>query len=181
MPENDWHVHLGVRTPMWCMRGLVGVTLALATALSAPIAICQDRPATIQADVRTDLIAARATTLEVAGGAAWSANDQLRLGGDIGVGGVTTHGRRWRLGARLDAAVQLHLDDDSKPRWGPYLVGGISYQVDARARGATYVLVALGVHAPVAGPIVPAVEVGLGGGFRMGVVLRRRIRPAARR
>ena len=127
----------------------------------------------LQPEVRTDVIAARTTTVEVAGGAVYPAGDDLLMGADVGVGAVTGDGHGWRPAARLDVIGRLHLDPSTDMRWAPYLVGGASYRVDARARGALYLVAGLGVHAPATRGITPAIEASLGGGVRVGVVVRR--------
>jgi hypothetical protein len=121
-------------------------------------------------ELRTDVIAAHSTAFEAAGGVAFVTGDYLRLGGDLGLGVVTGGGQRVRLGSRIDATGRFHLDS-AATHWGPYLVAGVSYRADARERGALYLLAALGVHAPATAGIVPAMEVGLGGGVRVGLVL----------
>jgi hypothetical protein len=142
--------------------------LAVARAASA-----QSADPTTQPELRADVIAARSTTLELAGGAAFPAGDDLLLGGDVGLGAVAGGGLGWRPGARLDVTGRLHLDRSTDTRWAPYLIAGTSYRVDTRARGALYLLAAVGVHAPATHGITSAIEAGLGGGVRVGVVLRR--------
>jgi len=153
----------------------LGVVLVAGLALFAPMHAARSQSAgpALQPEIRTDVIAARSTTLEVAGGAAFPAGEDLLLGADLGVGAVTGAGRGWRPAARADVTGRLHLDPSTDTRWAPYLVGGASYRVDARARGALYLVAALGVHAPATRGITPAIEAGVGGGVRVGVVVWR--------
>ena len=124
----------------------------------------------VLAEGRLDVIAARSTSLEVAGGASAPAGDYVRLGADIGAGAVSGAGRGWRPGARVDATARFHLDAFTERGWAPYLTGGLSYRVAVRDRGVLDLVAALGVHAPATLGFVPALEVGFGGGFRVGLV-----------
>jgi hypothetical protein len=165
----DWHRVRHARCVArlaWALAGAVG----FASLASTQPAGAQPATPGVQPELRTDVIAGSATATEVAGGAAFPVGDYLRLGGDIGVGAVTGDGRGVRLGGRVDATGRFQLDPGNK-RWGPYLVGGVSYQADVDRRGALYLIAAIGVHAPAVGGVVPAIEIGLGGGFRAGLVL----------
>lgn len=144
--------------------------VGLALLVSAPVAVAQAPTGGVRPELRTDVILGAATSTEVAAGAAFPVGDYLRLVGDVGIGAVTGDGRSVRLGSRIDALGRFQLDTASA-RWGPYLAGGISYQADVDRRGALFLLAAIGVHAPAVGRIVPAIEVGIGGGFRAGVAL----------
>ena len=154
--------------PRWGRR--VAGAVGLAVLASAATAGAQTSEAGVQPELRTDVIVGAATATEVAVGVAFPAGGYLRLAGDAGIGAVTGDGRSVRLGSRIDALGRFQLDPGNR-RWGPYLVGGVSYQADADRRGALYLLAAIGVHAAAGGGIVPAIEVGLGGGVRVGLVL----------
>ncbi len=147
-------------------------TLALAWRVSR--ADAQGTPPSITPEIRTDAIVARSTVFQVAAGAAIPTGDYLWVGADLGAGVVT--GRAVEPSASLDVTGRLHLDSDGDTQWAPYLVGGMTYRADRGARGALYLLIALGVHAPARAGVVPALEVGLGGGVRAGIVLRRAAR-----
>lgn len=124
-----------------------------------------------QPELRADVIAARAAALELAAGVSLRMDDNLRLAADVGAGAVTGDGRGPRLGSRADLVGRFQ-PAARDVGWGPYLLGGLSYRADARSRGGLYLLAGVGVHAPAKGPIVPALEVALGGGVRGGVVMR---------
>jgi hypothetical protein len=135
----------------------------------------------VQPELRADIIVARATAGELAAGAVVPVGEYLRLGGDVGAGLVVGDRHGPRAGARLDAYGRFHLDPFGEARWAPYLVGGGSFRADARARGHLYLLTGLGVEGPTTGHVVPAFEIGLGGGVRIGVVLRRPARGGSAR
>src|SRR5204863_1229305 len=82
---------------------------------------------------------------------------------------------------RTDFVSRFSLDPFRQSRWAPYAGGGVSgryrSELDGGSRG--YLMILLGVEGPL--PLgrtegwVPAVEVGLGGGARVAVVIRRAI------
>jgi hypothetical protein len=137
------------------------------------VAHAQQTGSTIQPEVRVDVLAARATAGQVAAGAVGSIGEYLRVGGDLGGGILGGDGRGTRLGARADAYGRFHVDPLAQSRWAPYLVAGGSLRTDERSRGRLYVLAALGVEGPASHHVVPAFELGLGGGVRFSVALRR--------
>ena len=61
----------------------------------------------------------------------------------------------------------------------PYAGGGASLRYDEGGRARGYMVAFMGVEGPPMGGVLPALEVGLGGGARVGVTLRRA--PEARR
>jgi hypothetical protein len=148
------------------------ICLAALVLTSATSVACAQL-ATPAPEVRADLIAGRSVAEELAGGASVTSGDYLALVGDIGMGAITGARRGARLGARVDVLARLHLDASTERQWAPYLIGGASYLIDARDRGRPVLVAGLGIHAPSGGRFVPALEVGLGGGLRLGVVLRR--------
>jgi hypothetical protein len=105
-------------------------------------------------------------------GAVAPAGEYLRLGGDLGAGVAGGTGGPF-FSTHADLYGRFHLDPRGESRWAPYLVAGGSFRADQRARGRLDALAAAGVEGPVSHPLVPAFELGLGGGVRAGVVLRR--------
>ena len=81
--------------------------------------------------------------------------------------------------ARLEALARFHLDPQRLSRRGIYAGGGVAVAV-REALSPRYELVALlGLEGPPRGALAPAVEIGLGGGVRVAVALRR-ARPGRR-
>jgi hypothetical protein len=148
--------------------GLPGIGRALAAQV-AP----QPAPSYVQPEVRTDLIIAHTAAIELGGGAVAPVGEYLRLGGDLGSGVAGGPNNSLRATARADAYGRFHFDPYAESPWALYLIGGGSYRVTAGERGALYILVAVGVEGPAAGGLVPAIEAGFGGGFRIGFALRR--------
>jgi hypothetical protein len=75
--------------------------------------------------------------------------------------------------ARIEALARFHLDPQRLSRNGIYAGGGVAVAL-RESRAPRYGLVALlGLEGAPRGAIAPAVEVGLGGGVRVAVALRR--------
>jgi hypothetical protein len=126
----------------------------------------------MQPELRADFLGARTGAMQLAAGMVAPAGDYLRLGGDLGAG-VAGGAHGPFLSSRADFYGRFHLDPRAESRWAPYLVAGGSFRADAGTRGRLYALAAVGAEGPASHPIVPAFELGFGGGVRAGVVLRR--------
>lgn len=88
---------------------------------------------------------------------------------------------RYGLEGRSDLIGRFSFDPFRQSRWAPYGGGGLSarYNSTADGRAKGYLLVFLGLEGPLPGRTkgwVPAVEVGLGGGARVAVMVRRGVR-----
>ena len=83
--------------------------------------------------------------------------------------------------SRADFVSRFSLDSFRQSRWVPYAGGGLSGRFRSLADGGAkgYLLVFLGIEGPLPDGKMsgwaPAVEVGLGGGARVGLILRRGI------
>jgi hypothetical protein len=127
------------------------------------------------AEGRVDVVTARATAVQGGIGATALLGTSLRLGGVAAVGaivdGPTTD--RSPVSARVDLFGRLLVDPFKEWPWAPYVGGGASARSDYGRRPRGYLLALVGVDGPRMGRWIPAVELGLGGGTRIGVVLRR--------
>jgi hypothetical protein len=148
------------------------VMVSLATCLSPRRAVAQDTSSPIQPELRADLLVARSAAMQLGVGAVVPAGEYLRLGGDLGAG-VAGGTRGPFFSTRADFYGRFHLDPHAESRWAPYLVAGGSFRADEGSRGRLYALAAVGAEGPGSHPIVPAFELGFGGGVRASVVLRR--------
>jgi hypothetical protein len=153
---------------------MVLVTLGMAATLS--VARAQPPLQKLQSEVRVDAIFARTPGVEAAYGFTVPAGIYVRSGlvGGIGAG---RHG----FEGRTDLISRFSFDPFRQSRWAPYAGAGLSGRYRSKLDGGSraYILVFLGVEGPL--PLgetsgwVPAVEVGLGGGARVGLILRRGI------
>jgi hypothetical protein len=143
---------------------------ALLAALGAAHLQGQQR-ITIQPEARVDVLAARRAAVQGGVGVSLPAGRSLRLE-LVGAAGASTIGGPTGLSARLDGIARFLLDPDFISRWGGYGGGGLGARYD-RGAGWRGVLVALiGLEGPKAGGVVPFVEVGYGGGARVGAGVR---------
>ncbi|HEY6089041.1 MAG TPA: hypothetical protein VD771_04545 [Gemmatimonadaceae bacterium] len=129
-----------------------------------------------QSEARIDGIFARTGGVEAGYGFTVPEGIYVRTGLVAGIG-AGRHG----LEGRTDLISRFSLDPFRQSRWAPYagaaLSGRYRTQLDGGARA--YLLLFLGLEGPMpfgqTAGWVPALEVGLGGGARVGVVIRRGI------
>jgi hypothetical protein len=127
-----------------------------------------------QSELRLDAIFARSSAIEAAYGFTVPVGTYMRSGLVAGIG-VGRHG----VEGRTDLIGRFSLDPFRQSRWAPYAGAGVSgrYRSELDGGSRAYLLVFLGVEGPL--PLgersgwVPAVELGLGGGGRVGVIMRR--------
>lgn len=149
------------------------LTLSIAASLPAAGA-AQLNQQKLQSEVRLDAIFARSGGVEAGYGFTVPAGIYVRSGlvASIGAG---RHGAE----GRTDLIGRFSMDPFRQSRWAPYGGAGVSgrYRSDRDGGSRAYLLVFLGLEGPLALGVregwVPAFEVGLGGGARVGVILRR--------
>jgi len=136
--------------------------------------VAQQPQQRLQMEGRLDAIIARSMGVEAGLGVSVPSGIYVRSGLVAGIG-AGRHG----LEGRTDLFSRFSLDPFRQSRWAPYGGAGISGRYRSKLDGGSraYLLVFLGVEGPLAlgrtSGIVPAFELGLGGGARVGVVLRR--------
>ncbi|HYU52339.1 MAG TPA: hypothetical protein VEK37_05315, partial [Gemmatimonadaceae bacterium] len=130
----------------------------------------------LQTEARLDGIIAHTTGVEAGLGLSIPAGIYVRSGLVAGVG-AGRHG----VEGRTDLISRFSLDPFRQSRWAPYGGGGVSGRYRSKLDGGSraYLLIFFGVEGPLrlgrTSGFVPAFELGLGGGARVGVVLRRGI------
>jgi hypothetical protein len=130
----------------------------------------------VQNEARLDGIFARSSAVEAGYGVSIPAGIYVRMGLVGGVG-AARHG----VESRADLISRFSLDPFRQSRWAPYAGAGMSGRFRPTSDGGSdaFLLAFLGLEGPL--PVgklsgwVPAVEVGLGGGTRVGLILRRGI------
>jgi hypothetical protein len=144
--------------------------------LSPALAGSQIPTQSLQSEIRVDAIFARTGAAEAAYGLTLPAGIYVRNGVVAGLGAGPDG-----LEGRADLVSRFSLDPFRQSRWAPYGGAGISgrFRPDRAGGSRGYLLVLLGIEGPLAAGNrtgwVPAIELGLGGGARLGVVLRRAI------
>jgi len=163
------------RAPMGA--ALVLLVAGCAAALVAP-ALAAQEGRRLQPEARVDVITGRSTALYAGAGLSRPLGTYVRLGAVVAGGAVTggsgsVSGSALRSSARGDLLARFLLDPFLQSRWAPYAGGGASARYDEGDRTRGYMVAFLGVEGPPMGGVLPALEVGLGGGTRLGVTLRR--------
>jgi hypothetical protein len=138
----------------------------------------QDR-APIRPEVRVDATSATVQRLELSAGAAIPLGTYVRLALLAGGGlarddrsGSPAYGDRVAA-ARADVVARFQLDPFHQSLHGAYSGAGLSYLASKGERGRLYLTLLAGLELRDRGHIVPAIELGLGGGVRIGIALRR--------
>lgn len=150
----------------------VAAAIALAT-LPGPARAQRSAPPP-RPEVRADLIAARTSVLEAGAGVNVALGRLLRLE-FVGAAGSTLE-ERPRAAGRVDAVLRFVLDPYAERRWGFYGGGGVSARFMRGEPGQGRLALVVGVEGRAARGIVPFAELGLGGGARIGLGLRRSVR-----
>ena len=165
-------MHAGVRS------GVRGVMCALscgaAMAASPARASAQSEPfkPAVQFEARLDVLGGPPAGAQAGVGANVAAGYYTRIGADLAAGASSHDGGVAACG-RVDLAARYLLDPFHEFRWGPYAGGGITARWDGRANWRAGLLLLVGMEGPAHAGWRTAVELGLGGGARLGLVLRR--------
>ena len=108
---------------------------------------------------------------QIGAGASIPASGYSRLGGVLGVGAVID-GPVTRATARLEVHGRFSADPLQELRYAPYVVaGGMLACADAR-RCRPLIVIRVGVEGPARSGFIPGVELGLGDGVHLAVVIR---------
>ena len=126
----------------------------------------------VQFEMRADLLAGPPAGAQLGVGANVPAGYYLRIGVDAAAGASVRYGSAFASG-RVDVVTRYLLDPFREFRWAPYVGGGFTAQWNRRAARRGDLLLVAGIEGPAHGGWVSSVELGLGGGARLGVVLRR--------
>ena len=158
------------------MRMSSGILTCAAAILCATSVRAQNPPQAIQSELRLDGLFARSSAVEGGFGVTIPAGIYVRNGLIAGLG-AGRHG----LEGRTDLVTRFSFDPFRESRWAPYGGAGLSGRYRPAADGGSrgYLLIFLGIEGPLAAGSasgwVPAFEIGLGGGARIGFILRRGI------
>ena len=124
-----------------------------------------------QFELRGDALVARVTSAQLGAGANVPLGNYVRLGA-TGAVGNTFVGSRARPSGRVDLIARFLLDPYRENRWGPYACGGMSALHDDGGDWNGAIVAVIGLEGPATAARRTALEVGLGGGTRIGVVVR---------
>ncbi|GAC1684138.1 MAG: hypothetical protein NVS9B3_02200 [Gemmatimonadaceae bacterium] len=145
---------------------VVGATVTLLNATAS--ASAQSGP---QLLLRVDAIAARSASALGGLGVTVPIDANVRL--DLyGSGGGARSVDGWRGVAGGSAVARFVLDPTRQARRGAYVGAGVSARGDELGARRGYLVVLVGLEGAQVGRVLPSLELGLGGGVNVGVVLR---------
>jgi hypothetical protein len=146
--------------------------VAILCAAAPSVMLCQNA-ARVRAEVRTDAIFARVNLLHAGVGVAvrTAYNVRLHL---AGAGGVAIKNGEQESSVRGDATLRLLLDPFGETTTGLSIGGGVGVLHDGFEKTRPVGILVLGIEGAARKPVVWALEIGLGGGARVGLVLRPR-------
>lgn len=124
-----------------------------------------------QLEARVDGIVGRTAAWQVGAGGNLALGNYLRAGLVV-AGGATRAEGDVVASARADLVGRFLLDPFHEHPWGPYAGAGLGVLWDEAARTREVVLLVLGVEGGARSHVRPALELGFGGGTRVGLVLR---------
>lgn len=119
-------------------------------------------------EARIDAIISSNSAVHAGLGFTTPAGTYLRTG-LVAAAGASENG----ISGRIDFVNRFHLDPFRESRWAPYAGGGLSSRFDNDRQARFYLLVFAGVDGPATRGLAASVEAGLGGGGRIGVIIRR--------
>ncbi len=143
--------------------------VALATMWTAPAGAQRIAP---RPEFRADVLGPGPYSVQLGAGVNLGAGYYQRLELDAGAGAVERNHALVGAG-RVDALMRVLLDPFGRERWGLSLAGGVSARYEAGDKVRPYLVGALDFEGPLTHGTRVAYQLGLGGGIRLGIVLRR--------
>jgi hypothetical protein len=125
----------------------------------------------LQPEARVEGLVARHSGVAAMAGVNAPFGYYIRAGVAVGAGVVDGNAGAQRT-LRADLAVRFLLDPFAEHPWGPYAGGGLTVRRDGNAAAEAGVLLILGVETARRPRWTPAIELGLGRGARLALVLR---------
>jgi hypothetical protein len=148
------------------------LVVGLGIALAARDAGGQAQSPPTYAEYRVDAIVGRGTAIQGGAGIVLPLGTYVRLGIDGAVGATRTEGET-RMSGRADAIARFLLDPFREAPFGLSLGGGLSVPyVRSNTRVRPYLTAVMDIEGRTRGNFTPALQLGLGGGTRAGVIVR---------
>ena len=151
------------------VRTVPHLLLPLALALPAVLR-AQAAPSRWQGEARVDALIARASALHAGAGLSARLSSYVRAGLIAGAGVAWVSGQS-AFDARVDGVGRFLFDPYRQHRRAPYAFGGASARW-SRERWRGYLVAGVGMEGPRVRGFLPAIEAGVGGGVRVGIVAR---------
>jgi hypothetical protein len=153
--------------------GLIALAVLCAAVFSPRTLSAQESRIRLQPELRLDgIIADSLSALQLGAGAEIPVGYYVRIG-VIGAAGVPLGGSDRGVGGRLDLLGRFLLDPFRQSRIGLSVGGGVSIRAEHGERVRPLILAVLDLEGRRSSSgLVPALQLGLGGGVRIGAVLR---------
>ncbi len=120
---------------------------------------------------RVDAFLARTEALHAGLGATTDLGSYVRLDAVLAAGSARVSGVTVASG-RVEIVGRFLLDPFRQSRWGVHIGSGLIARFDDGTRGKGYLTLLLGTELPGTSRTRPALEVGIGGGTRVGIAIR---------
>ncbi|MCC7055404.1 MAG: hypothetical protein IT355_19175 [Gemmatimonadaceae bacterium] len=130
------------------------------------------RPSRLQPTLRADLLAGTDPAVQLAAGLQVSAAYNVRIAVESGVGAVSRP-EGWRRSGRVDLLLRWLADPFRASRHGLNAGGGLGLLVEDGRAPRPVAILTVGMDGSGTGHWLKGVELGLGGGVRAGLTLRR--------
>lgn len=151
---------------------LIVASIALAAAPSlAAQGVPRPRP---RAEVRVDYLGPNPDVVHAGVGVNVPTGTYLRVS-LVGAGGASWDEGRTGGSARADVIGRFLFDPFRERRWGLSAGGGVSVRYDQRNavhRWRPFLALVVDLEVPQTGSVAPALQLGLGGGARVGLIIR---------
>jgi hypothetical protein len=147
---------------------VVSVWITLTTPQTASAQRQPPKPVSPAIEARVDAIISDVSAIHGAIGFTVPVGTYLRSGIDAGIG-ASSEG----ISGRIDLVNRFHLDPFRESKWAPYGGGGLTARFDDNRREKIYLLIFAGIDGPVKRGLTTSFEAGLGGGGRVGLIIRR--------
>ena len=147
------------------------IAIVVAIFLVGSVADAPAQPTRWRPIVRADLFAAAVDAAHIGAGAATDLGSYVRLDAMLGIGAARV-GDRTAASGRGEVMGRFVLDPFRQRRWGPYVGAGLIARLDDDEPVRGLVALVLGTEFPGGARWTRAVELGFGGGVRLGFVLR---------
>jgi hypothetical protein len=118
-------------------------------------------------EARADAVLSNPAAIHAGAGFTIPLGTYVRSGID-GAIGASEHG----ISGRVDLVNRFHLDPFRQHKWAPYAGGGLAARFDDNRSNRVYLLVFVGIDGPATHGLGTSVEAGLGGGGRIGIIIR---------
>lgn len=157
---------------LWRHRVVAAALVGLMASSTELVAQEAARRSTYRTIARVDAFIARADALHAGAGLTRDVGSYVRLDYVI-AGGAAWSGSQAVPSGRAEVVGRFLLDPFRQSRWGFYAGGGLIGRLDDGDEARGYITLLFGAELPGERPMSPAIELGIGAGTRIALVVRR--------